>query len=171
MGKPKSPWESSHRAYKLIWQFVWGFFCHLTPKPFNPWRLFVLKCFGCRISGTPFVHQTAKIENPKNLEIEDRACIGANAVIYSLDKICIGKNSIVAQESYLCSGTHEFESGKFDLITKPIVIEENVFVGARAFIMPGITLGKDSIIGACSVVTKSVDPGKKVAGNPAKRIA
>ena len=81
------------------------------------------------------------------------------------------KNSIVAQESYLCSGTHEFESGKFGLITKPIVIKENVFVGARAFILPRITLGKNSIIGACSLVTKSVDPGKKVAGNPPKSLA
>ena len=72
---------------------------------------------------------------------------------------------------FVCVPTPMKKSGKFDLITKPIAIEENVFIGARAFIMPGITLGKDSIIGACSVVTKSVDPGKKVAGNPAKSLA
>ena len=171
MGKRKSPWPVSHRTYKLLWKIAWGMFCQLTPKPFNAWRLFVLRCFGCQVSGTPFVHQSAKIENPRNLKLEDRACIGANAVLYSLDRISIGKNSIIAQESYLCTGTHEFESGNFHLITKPIFVDENVFVGARAFVLPGIILGKDTIIGACSVVTKDVNDGERVAGNPAKNLS
>lgn len=131
----------------------------------------MLRCFGCQVSGTPFVHQSVKIENPRNLKLEDGACIGANAVLYSLDRISIGENSIVAQESYLCAGTHEFESGNFDLITKPIFVDENVFVGARAFILPGITLGKGAIIGACSVVTKDVKSGERVAGNPARNLS
>ena len=171
MSKRKSPRPVSHRIYKLFWKIAWGVFCHLTPKPFNAWRLLVLRCFGCQVSGTPFVHQSVKIENPRNLKLEDRACIGANAVLYSLDRISIGKNSIVAQESYLCAGTHEFESGNFDLITKPIFVDENVFVGARAFILPGITLGKGAIIGACSVVTKDVKGGERVAGNPARNLS
>ena len=170
MSKPKSPWPVKHRIYKLLWNITWLAFCHCTPKPFNLWRLLVLRCFGCQVSGTPFVHQSVKIENPRNLKLEDKACIGANAVLYSLDRISIGKNTIIAQECYLCTGTHEFESGNFDLITKPICIDENVFVGARAFVLPGISIGKGSIVGACSVVTKDVRDGERVAGNPAKKL-
>lgn len=50
----------------------------------------MLRCFGCDVTGISFVHQSAKIENPRNLKLEDKACIGANAVLYSLDRISIG---------------------------------------------------------------------------------
>ncbi|HAE11183.1 MAG TPA: putative colanic acid biosynthesis acetyltransferase [Opitutae bacterium] len=168
MGKRKSPWPLSHRIYKLSWKLAWTFFCLPSPKPFNRWRLLVLRCFGCQVQGNPFVHQSAKIENPRNLFLEDRACIGAEAVLYSLDKIRIEENSIIAQEAYLCTGTHEFESGRFDLITKPITVGQNAFVGARAFVLPGVVIGKSAVVGACSVVTTSVEEETTVAGNPSK---
>jgi putative colanic acid biosynthesis acetyltransferase WcaF len=101
MGKRKSPWPVSHRMYKLFRKIAWGVFCHFTPKPFSVGRLFVLRCFGREVSGISFVHQSAKIENSRNLKLEDKAWIGANTVLYSLDRISIGdKNSIVDQESY-----------------------------------------------------------------------
>lgn len=114
------------------------------------------------------MHQSANIENPLNLHIQDKACIGEKAVLYSLDKIRIGRNSIVAQESYLCTGTHEFVSGDFGLVTEPIIIGENAFIGARAFVLPGIEIGNGAVIGACSVVTKDVKKHCEVAGNPAR---
>ena len=51
-----------------------------------------------------------------------------------------------------------------------IKIEENVFIGAKAFILPGINIGRYAVIGACSVVTKDVESYSIVAGNPAKFI-
>jgi acetyltransferase-like isoleucine patch superfamily enzyme len=51
-----------------------------------------------------------------------------------------------------------------------IVIKDNVYIGSGAYIMPGITIESDVIVGARSVVTKSVPPGVIVAGNPAKII-
>ena len=57
-----------------------------------------------------------------------------------------------------------------NLITSKITIHKGVFIGARAFIMPGVTLGENSIIGAGSVVIKNVDKNTIVAGNPAKLI-
>ncbi len=50
------------------------------------------------------------------------------------------------------------------------IIEENAKIGANATILPGITIGKNSIVGAGSVVTKDVPPNCVVAGNPAKVI-
>jgi putative colanic acid biosynthesis acetyltransferase WcaF len=57
-----------------------------------------------------------------------------------------------------------------NLITKKITIHKNVFIGARAFVMPGITIGANVIVGACAVVTKDVLPSTVVVGNPAKFI-
>lgn len=54
--------------------------------------------------------------------------------------------------------------------TAPVVLEDNVFVGSRAIILKGVTIGKDSVIGAGSVVVRSIPPGVIAAGNPAKVI-
>lgn len=54
--------------------------------------------------------------------------------------------------------------------SRPIIVEDNVWIGARSFIMPGVRVGKDSCIGAGSVVTADVPPRTLVAGVPAKII-
>jgi putative colanic acid biosynthesis acetyltransferase WcaF len=76
----------------------------------------------------------------------------------------------VAQEAYLCTGTHDFTNSVLPLVTRRILIGKGVFIGARAFIMPGISIGDHAIVGSCSVVTKSVDEGIVVAGNPAGQL-
>ena len=99
-----------------------------------------------------------------------RACLGERANAYSLGTIVIMEGATVAQEAYLCTGTHDFNDSSFQLITKKITIEDSAFVGVRAMIMPGITIGKNGIVGAQSVVTKNVRPNQIVAGNPAREI-
>jgi acetyltransferase-like isoleucine patch superfamily enzyme len=54
--------------------------------------------------------------------------------------------------------------------TKPVVIEDDVFIGARSIILKGVTIGKGSVIGAGSVVTKSIPEYTIAGGNPAKII-
>lgn len=163
-----SPWSLNKRIKMLLWEYCWWFLCSWTPKPANSWRLFWLKNFGASIYGKPFVHQRARIQIPWNLTLHDHATLGDRTNVYSLDKIEIYEHATVAQQSYLCTGTHAFELPGKNLTTAPIVIEANSFVGARAFILPGVTIGTNAIVGACSVVTKSVLPNTTVKGNPAR---
>jgi maltose O-acetyltransferase len=85
--------------------------------------------------------------------------------------IRIGNNVTIAPEAYLLA--HDASTKKLNNYTKigSITIEDNVFIGARALIMPGVTIGKDSIVAAGSIVTKSVPEGSVVAGSPAKIIS
>lgn len=165
-----SPWSFRERLGMLLWSFVWLIFCRFTPKPANRWRLFWLRLFGCRISGVPFVHQSAAIQIPWNLILHDRACLGANSVAYSLGEIEIFENATVAQEVYLCTGTHAFDRESMNLVTGRIVIGANAFIGARVFVLPGVTIGSSAIIGACSVVTKDIPKGGVFVGNPARLV-
>lgn len=151
----------------LLWEYCWVIFCLWTPKPLNRWRLFWLKCFGTKIHGLPFVHQRARIQIPWNLTLHDRACLGDRTNVYTLGEIEIGARSVVAQEAYLCTGTHDLKDPNLPLQVAKITIGEDVFIGARAFIMPGVTIGNSAVIGACSLVTKNIDPGMIVTGNPA----
>lgn len=168
-GSPyESPWSGRERALRLLWGFCWVVFCAWTPKPANGWRLFWLRMFGARIDGLPFVHQRARIEIPWHLTLHDRACLGDRANAYSLGEIEIGARATVAQEVYLSTGTHDFSRPEIPLLTGKISIGEDAFIGARAFVMPGITIGARSVIGACSVVTKDVPPDVRAAGNPCR---
>jgi putative colanic acid biosynthesis acetyltransferase WcaF len=163
-----SPWTLGQRLRMLCWECCWTFFCSWTPKPLNPWRLFWLRVFGAGIVGTPFVHQRARIALPWNLVLQHRACLGDRANAYSLDRIEIGERATVAQEAYLCTGTHDLSDPALSLVTKPVVVGSGAFIGARAFIMPGVTIGANAVVGACSVVTRDVMAGARVAGNPAR---
>lgn len=153
-----------------IWQFCWIVFCRWTPKPFNLWRLFFLRVFGASIEGTPFVHQRARIQIPWNITLKHRACLGDRANAYSLGKIVLGDGCTIAQEAYLCGGTHDFDDPALPLLVGEILVGSNAFVGARAFVLPDISIGEDAIVGACSVVTRDVPPKAIVAGNPARSI-
>jgi putative colanic acid biosynthesis acetyltransferase WcaF len=124
--------------------------------------------FKARIYGTPFVHQRARIAIPWNLTLHDRACLGDRANAYTLGEIEIGPRATVAQEVYLSTGSHDFSIPSIPLVTGKITIGEDAFVGARAFIMPGITVGARSVIGACSVLTRDVPVDVFAAGNPCR---
>lgn len=161
-----SPWSLGDRIRLLLWHFCWTLFCSWTPKPLNSWRLFWLRLFGCKIYGTPFVHQRSRIQIPWNLILHDRACLGDRANAYSLGTIEIKAAATVAQEAYLCTGTHDFSHPNIPLVTAKITVGEDAFIGARAFIMPGVTVGNSTVIGACSVVTKDMPDRTVCAGQP-----
>ena len=100
----------------------------------------------------------------------NRACLGECAHAYTLGEIEIQEGATVAQEAYLCTGTHDFKDPSLQLVTKPITIGKNSFIGARAMILPGVSIGDYAIVGAMSVVSKDVPDHQIVAGNPAKKI-
>ncbi|GAA5118391.1 hypothetical protein JIN84_16080 [Luteolibacter yonseiensis] len=165
-----SPWTLRQRVLMVAWEYVWILLCSWTPKPANRWRIFILGLFGAKLYGRPFVHQRARIQIPWNLTMHDRACLGDRANAYTLGEIELFEHATIAQEVYLCTGTHAFDRPELNLITAKIVIGAHVFVGARAFIMPGVEIGAHSLIGACSVVTKSLPANTVAAGNPARVI-
>ena len=163
-----SPWTRHEQVRLLLWDYAWSILCEWTPKPLNPWRLFVLGMFGARLHGSPFVHQRARIQIPWKLIMHDRAALGDGACAYSLGEIEIGARATVAQEAYLCAGTHDFSHPDIPLQTAPIRVGEDAFVGARAFVLPGVSIGARAVVGAMSVVTRDVPADAIAVGNPAR---
>ncbi|WP_218081015.1 DapH/DapD/GlmU-related protein [Anthocerotibacter panamensis] len=165
-----SPWSARERVGQLLWGLCWALFCSWTPKPLNPWRLFWLKCFGGTVYGRPFVHQRARIQIPWNLTLHDRACLGDRTNVYALGPIEILPRATIAQEAYLCNGSHDFTKRHIPLVTSRITIGADAFIGARAFVLMGITIGEGTVVGACSVVTRDLPPWTICAGNPCRAL-
>jgi putative colanic acid biosynthesis acetyltransferase WcaF len=139
-----------------------------TPKPFVRWRLFLLRLFGCKISGRPFVAPSAIIRMPWQLALEDRATLGAGAEVYNLGFVRLGARCTVAQQAYLCGGTHDLEDPSLPLVTGQIVIGEDCFIGVRALVLPGVNIGDGAVIGAGSVVARDLPAWTVYAGNPCR---
>lgn len=74
---------------------------------------------------------------------------------------------MIGPQVTLLTANHDFNDHN-TLICKPIHIKENAWIGARATILPGITIGENSVVAGGSVVTKDVEPNVIVGGNPAK---
>lgn len=165
-----SPWSVGERIGIKLFAIAWMLGCRWTPRPLNAWRLLVLRLFGCRMQGRPFVSPTVTIRVPWQLELHHRAAIGDHAEIYNLGPCVLRERCTVAQHAYLCGGSHDLEKRALPLTVAPIDVGEDAFIGARAFIMLGVTIGEGAVIGAASVVVKDVEPWSVVAGNPARRI-
>lgn len=107
----------------------------------------------------------------ERLEIDDNSGIGPNSKIEPYVKI--GKNVLMGPECYIYTRNHRFDSTENPIIEqgfseyKPVEIEDDVWIGARVTILPGVRVGKGVVIGAGSIVTKSIPEYSVACGNPA----
>jgi putative colanic acid biosynthesis acetyltransferase WcaF len=169
-GRYQSAWSVRELMQLRLWNLVWLCVFRPSPKLFNGWRLFLLRCFGATVRGRPFIYSSAKVFAPFHLTIEDRVCLGPHSEVYNLGPVHLECGVTLSHQSMVCNGTHDFDDPTMPLLIGDTVIGEDAFIGARAFIMPGVSIGARAIVGACAVVTKDVKPGDVVAGNPAKTI-
>jgi putative colanic acid biosynthesis acetyltransferase WcaF len=79
----------------------------------------------------------------------------------------IGNHVCISQGAMLLTGNHDFTKTTFDLIVKPIVLEEGVWIGAKAVVCPGVTCFSHSVLSVNSVATKNLITHKIYQGNPA----
>ena len=130
------------------------------------WRRFVLRLYGATLGDHVYVSRKAKIEFPWNLHMEHHSCIGDNTWIYNLAKVSIGECATISQSVTICTGTHDYTRPHLPQVTKPVTIERGVWIAMDAFLMPGVTIGKNAVIGARSLVTKDMPEGMICAGHP-----
>jgi maltose O-acetyltransferase len=108
-----------------------------------------------------------------NIKLGKNVLINYNCILLDTGEISIGDNTLIGPGTMIVTANHPFEAEKrrdWSVSCIPIKIKEDVWVGAGAVILPGVTIGARSIIGAGSVVTKDVPPDTVVAGNPARII-
>lgn len=159
----------------ILGRALWNICCLIFFRPFpsklfNPWRNFVLKIFGAKISKRAGVYSSAQIYCPWNLILDRNAWIGPNAICYNVAVIHLEENVTVSQNAHLCTASHNIYSKEHELTTSPILVKKNAWIAADAFVGMGVTIGEGAVVGARAAVYKNVEPWTIVGGNPAKFI-
>ncbi|WP_240074287.1 sugar O-acetyltransferase [Cupriavidus taiwanensis] len=110
------------------------------------------------------------IDQRGNLSIGSESFLNTDCVILNGAQVSIGANVLVGPGVVFAADGHHIDplerAADPSAKSKPITIEDNVWIGARAVICPGVTIGANSVIGAGSIVTRDVPPGVLAAGNP-----
>lgn len=108
--------------------------------------------------------------NRSNIKIGTTSVINRNCYLDGRGGLTIGNNVSVSPEVHLITATHDAQSKNFEYAVNAIVVEDFVWIGTRAIILPGVTLGKGCVVASGAIVSKNVDPYSIVGGVPAKKI-
>lgn len=111
-----------------------------------------------------------RLREDRHLVIGARTRINRNVTIDVRGKVEIGDDVSISPEVALITTQHLIESPDFAVESRPIVIEDHVWIGLRATIMPGVHIGRGAVVAAGAVVTKNVDARTVVGGIPAREI-
>jgi len=153
---------------EALWWVVRSlFFAPWFPIP-SPIKVAVLRLFGAKMGQGVVIRSRVNITFPWKIVIGDHVWIGDEVQILSLERVVIGSNVCLSQRAFLCTGSHDFSKENFDLITKPIEIGNGCWIGAQAFVGPGVCFGEGSRCLAGAVVVKDVRAGHTVGGVPAR---
>ena len=171
LSKYKNTFSKKNQIKRLFWSIVWFFLAKPLPRSIGrKWKIFLLNTFGAKVHKTANVYSSVKIYAPWNLEMHDFSCLAPEVDCYNVDRIIIGAHSTVSQKSYLCTASHDVCKSSNPLLTSPIIIKDQVWIGADVYLGMGITIEQGSVVGARSSVYKDVKPWEIIGGNPAKFI-
>ncbi len=139
----------------------------LTPLPFpSAVKRSVLRWFGARVGRGVVIKPRVNIQFPWKLSIGDFAWIGEEVFILNFESVTIGAQGCVSQRAFLCTGNHDYREANMPYRNQPITVEEGAWIGAQCFVGPGVTIGREAVITAGSVVTKTQPAQMICGGNP-----
>ncbi|MEW5868449.1 MAG: acyltransferase [Chloroflexota bacterium] len=133
-------------------------------------RLLIYKISGVKIGSRTSVHRMCRFYFPAGIELGNHTIINRDVLLDGRKGIKIGNNVSISEGVFVLTLEHDPNSLLFETRGGSVNIGDHVFIGARAMILPGTTLGDGSVIAAGSVVTHNIEAYTIVAGVPAKKI-
>lgn len=155
------------RFKQIAWYFVNIIFFQ---NPFNilsSSKVALLRLFGARLGKGVVIKPSVNIKFPWKLQIGDHSWLGEDVWIDNLSDVIIGRNVTLSQGCLLLTGSHDQSRTTFDFLSYPIVLEDGVWIGAKAVVAGGVTCRTHSILGINSVAEKELAPYTIYKGNPA----
>lgn len=175
-----SQYDKKNHAYgtgigaSMLKQSLW-FFCSVLfiRNPFIPFsnlRRMILVFFGAQVGKGCRIKPGVQIKFPWKLKMGDHVWLGESCWIDNLANVTIGNHVCISQGAMLCTGSHNYHSADFELMIKPIVLEDGAWIAAKAVVCPGVVASSHSMLTAGSVATQNMEAYGIYQGNPAVKI-
>ena len=168
LSRYNNDWYQPGPRWKIALWFIANslFINNYLPIPVSL-KTWVLRLFGARLGQGVMIKPGVNIKYPWLLSVGNHVWIGEQVWIDSLALVTIGDHVCLSQGAMLLTGNHNYQSPTFDLITKPITLENGSWVGAKSLVCPGVTVQSHAVLAAGSVATRSLEPYMIYQGNPA----
>ncbi|MGV3765565.1 MAG: WcaF family extracellular polysaccharide biosynthesis acetyltransferase [Chitinophagaceae bacterium] len=164
-------WFSKQIGASKVKQALW--YCtnvvfFINPlNPLSKLKVWLLRVFGAEIGTGVTIKPGVNIKYPWKLKVGDHCWIGENVWIDNLSEVTMAGNVCISQGAMLLTGNHDYTKITFDLMVKPIVLKNGAWVGAKAIVCPGVTMGENAVLTVQSVAVKDLEPSGIYQGNPA----
>ena len=152
---------------EAAWMLTSLILFRLCPLKLSGLKCWVLKAFGARVGRGVVIKPNVKITFPWKLTLGNHVWLGEECWLLNLAPIALEDNVCISQRAFLCTGNHNYRSPSFDLITRPIHLEPGAWIGANAFVGPGVIVRSHAVLTAGSVAAKELQPYGVYQGNPA----
>lgn len=146
----------------VIYNFGFTFF------PSHTVRQAVLRLWGAKIGSRVGIFRGTTVLGIKGIEIGDNSTIGFRCLLDGRGGLTIGANVVIASDVQFIAGHHLPDTDDFDWIIEATRVEDFVWIASRSTVLEGLTIGRGAVIGACSLVRRSVPPMTIAAGIPAR---
>lgn len=138
--------------------------------PSHRLRIFLYRALGASIGEHTSIHRGCRCYHLPGLTIASNSVINPNVILDARRGLSIGRNVSISEQAAVYTLQHDLDDPTFALAGGPVVINDYVFIGARAVILPAVCLGEGAAIAAGAVVTKDVPAYTVAAGIPARPI-
>ena len=169
----KNEFSLKQKCARGLWGVVYVLLFRPTFARFYPcqlWRNLLLRIFGTKTWYQALYFPTTRIWAPWNLKTGRSVAIDEHVDLYNVAPITMGHMVSISRRAFLCTASHDISDVGRPLKTAPIKIGNGVWIGAEAYVGPGVTIGDGAVIAARAVVVKDVPAWTVVGGNPAKVI-
>jgi putative colanic acid biosynthesis acetyltransferase WcaF len=162
------------RWLRRAWVYLQGFLLFVINGvgniPSHAARRFVYRRFGVRIGRGSIIHWQARFFAPWGVQIGEDCNLGNGIFLDGRRGVTIGNRVATGAEVMIYTLQHDADSPTFDTVGGPVVIDDYVYIGPRAIILPNLRIGRGAVVGAGAVVTRDVPEYAVVGGVPARFI-
>ena len=145
------------RAVQAAWFAVLNlvFRCWWCPSSL---RVALLRAFGADIAPGVLIRHGVRVLWPWKLRVGANSWIGEGAWLLNLEPVTIGANVCISQDAFLCTGSHDYGDRSFGYRNAPITVDDGAWVAARAIVLPGVSVGRDAVVSAGTVLAQDLPP-------------
>ena len=158
---------NASKLKQVVWYFINILFFKNAINISSGSKVFLLKIFGAVIGNGVVIKPSVNIKYPWKLRIGDHSWIGEEVWIDNLSEVIIGNNVTLSQGVLLLTGSHDHTKETFDFISLPVILENGVWIGAKAVVYGGVICKTHSILGINAVAECDLAPYTIYKGNPA----